>query len=187
MHKEIEDFFERMKRIDPPSFQAEKVLECGSLDINGNPRSYFSGAKEYIGIDWWPGPKVDHVSLIHKYKGRPDQYFDFVVSSSLLEHDPFWERSITRMVDLVKIGGSLLITCGGVGFHEHELETSPSFLNETETIPSGRYYKNLTVEKVLNCITKQSRFQCFMVEDDPVTKDVRIFAARRMADKAGLI
>ena len=88
-------------------FNSDRILECGSLDVNGSLRVFFED-KEYIGVDWRPGKGVDCVSLIHEYRDKPDEYFDLVISTEMLEHDPHWKKSIQRMLDLLKIGGNLI-------------------------------------------------------------------------------
>lgn len=186
MHNEIREFFIRMKLNAGAAFNAERVLECGSYDINGNPRKYFSSAKEYIGIDWRPGPCVDKVALVHEYKDKPNGYFNFVIATSLIEHDPHWEDSIARMVDLLAPGGSLLITCGGLGFHQHELETSPGFTRGLTANDSGVYYGNRTVNEIVAAVTHCGRFRQIWLEDDPTLKDVRLFATGLMEPMAGV-
>lgn len=186
MHADIMSFFARMKLMCGSAFNVERVLECGSYDINGNPRRFFSSAKEYVGIDWRPGAGVDEVSLVHEYHGRPDGYFQFVIATSLIEHDPHWSESIQRMCDLLAIGGSILITCGGPGFHEHEKETSPAYVRGTEQKQSGEYYQNRTVRDILETLTLLTRFERIAVEDDPTVKDIRVFAIGKMPKRAGV-
>lgn len=189
MHAEISDFISRMKAEFPMAFlSATRVLECGSLDINGTPKRFFNLTDEYVGIDWRPGPNVDKVSLVHEYQGELDRYFNFVISTSLLEHDPFWKESIKRMVELLGIGGSLLVTCAGVGFHQHELETSPEYQHGLGDVlvPSGEYYENLLMYEVATEILKHARFKRVILEEDPNVKDVRIMCFDRMPANAGI-
>jgi len=186
MHYEIKDFFVRMRMVAGSAFNAQRVLECGSYDINGNPRNYFTSAKEYIGIDWREGPMVDHVSLVHEYCDKPDGYFNFIIATSLIEHDPHWQDSVNRMIDLLAIGGSLLITCGGPGFHEHEKETSPGFTRGLVANPSGVYYRNRELKEIVEQVVRNTRFRRIYLEDDPTTKDIRLFAFDRLTPTAGV-
>lgn len=186
MHSEIRSFFARMKLMAGAAFNAAKVLECGSFDINGNPREFFSSTKEYIGIDWRAGKGVDEVSLVHEYRGKPDGYFDFVIATSLIEHDPHWSDSIQRMCELLRDGGSILLTCGGPGFHEHEKETSPAYMRGFAEKKSGEYYQNRTVRDILETLTLKTRFARIAVEDDPSTKDIRVFAIEKMPIDIGV-
>lgn len=172
-----------MKMMCGYAFNAERVLECGSYDINGNPRHFFSSAKEYVGLDWRPGPGVDAVSLIHEYRGKPDGYFQFVIATSLLEHDPHWKESIKRMVELTAETGSLLITCGGPGFHIHEVDTAPA----TTDLAAGTYYGNRTAHDIVSELTAHGRFERIAIEDDPTIKDIRVFAIGKLPNLAGVL
>src|ERR1700741_1662508 len=92
---------------------AEKdTLEVGSLNVNGSPRSLFSG--KYYGVDMRPGPDVDVVVNAHDlWRVFPDQHFDVVVSAEMLEHDDAPWKSISEMRRVVREGGFLLLTCRG--------------------------------------------------------------------------
>ena len=125
MHKQVMQFLSSVKEQYPALFRATSVLECGSLNINGTPRIFFAEPTEYIGLDWRPGPGVDVVSLAHEYRGHPDGHFDVAISTEMLEHDPHWNHSVWRMMQLIKPGGALIVTCAGERRPEHELYTSP--------------------------------------------------------------
>ena len=56
---------------------------------------------------------MDVVSLVHEY--QPGRMFDTVISTEMLEHDPHWRESVARMIELVKPGGRLIITCAAPG------------------------------------------------------------------------
>ncbi len=169
MHAEAREFVTRMKAAHPGVFKG-RILECGSMDINGNPRAYFD-ASEYVGIDWRPGAGVDEVALIHEYRGRPDGYFDTVVSMETLEHDPHWEKSVRRMVELLKPGGSLLITCGGPGREKHCVETSPQ----------GGYYGNVDLGDLHKLVYATATFRATYGEFDTRVRDTRLVAVSKVA------
>lgn len=86
------------------------IIEFGSHNVNGTIRNLFSGYGEYIGVDWRAGPNVDAVSLAHEF--TCDHKFDAVVSSSMLEHDICWEKSVRKMVDLLKDDGCMILSWG---------------------------------------------------------------------------
>jgi SAM-dependent methyltransferase len=96
-------------------FENKRVLDCGSLDINGNNRHLFAGGT-YLGVDIVAGPNVDIVSRIHEVEGGP---FDVVISTECLEHDEFAARSIRHMIDLLAVGGIFIVTCATTGRPEH--------------------------------------------------------------------
>ena len=55
-HPEQAEFFTSMRQHYAASFNGARVLEGGSLDINGSVRDWFSGC-DYTGVDLqiWPG------------------------------------------------------------------------------------------------------------------------------------
>lgn len=169
MHAEVLNFVSRIKRSFEAAFAVNKVLEAGSLDVNGSVRQFFPMAREYMGIDWRPGPGVEVVSLMHEYRGRPDGYFDFVISTEMLEHDPHWEASLNRMMDLLAPGGTMLVTCAGPGRNPHRLETAPG----------GTHYKNMTMGELATGIFARGGFKAARFEEDEVAHDMRFFGWRK--------
>lgn len=125
MHPQVQRFLDEVCQRLPEVATSQRVMEFGAYDINGSPRGVFSMAQEYVGLDWRPGPGVDVVSLAHKYDGHPDDYFDAVVSTEMLEHDPHWRESLARMVALVRPGGCLVLTCAGPQRPAHEMDCTP--------------------------------------------------------------
>ena len=124
MHPQVIDWLRYVKSCNQSIFTGRRVLECGSLNVNGTPRLFFDGC-EYIGIDWRDGPDVDVVCHAHEYPS--DEYFDVVISTEMLEHDPYWPKSIANMVHVLSVGGHMLLTFGGIDRPVHELDTSPVF------------------------------------------------------------
>src|SRR3990167_11240181 len=73
-------------------FVDRRVLEIGSLDVNGGVRDLFSEAQSYLGIDRIPGPGVDLQMDAHDLSHQTLRgKIDDVVCLETLEHDPaFW-------------------------------------------------------------------------------------------------
>lgn len=94
----------------------KSTLEVGSLDVNGSVRSLFRGP--YVGIDMRAGPGVDVVGTADKLP-FPDDAFDVVVTTEMLEHDPSFWLSMAEMGRVLRPGGHLLLTTRGNGFGEH--------------------------------------------------------------------
>src|SRR5690242_14807098 len=99
------------------------VLEVGSYNVNGSVRPLFESAKEYIGVDFRPGPGVDYVMNahdlnfpIHYFKIVTDGLFDVVISTEMLEHDSEFWRSLSEMGRVLRPGGYLILTARGNGF-----------------------------------------------------------------------
>jgi hypothetical protein len=88
----------------PALFRNTSVIECGSRDHNGSVRIYFHNPKKYVGVDWLNGMNVDVVSLVHDLP--EDEKYDVVISASMLEHDPYWDRSVEKMVKILNDLGS---------------------------------------------------------------------------------
>lgn len=113
------------------------VLDVGSLDINGSNRKFFPG-RRYLGIDLAPGPGVDFVCPAHEYRSGP--IFDVVISTECLEHDKHYPRTLQAMVDSLRVGGLLIVTCAAHPRAEHGTRrTSPKASPFTPD-----YYRNLT-------------------------------------------
>tara|TARA_Y100000592_G_scaffold100622_1_gene181548 strand:+ start:2368 stop:2898 length:531 start_codon:yes stop_codon:yes gene_type:complete len=120
-------FLRGQKALYPENFRPHcRVLELGSRDINGSPRSVCEGVSEYIGIDFHGGKGVDIAGVAHHVIAERDlKGFDLIVSTEMLEHDPYWEDTIKAAVGALADGGLLLITCASKKRGEHNLEDSP--------------------------------------------------------------
>ena len=145
MHRSVSKFIARVKERYPESFINKKVLEVGSLDINGSVRPFFTKCK-YSGLDIIEGPGVDVISPVHQY--QPAELFDTIISTEMLEHDSHWRKSLKQMADLLKPGGLLLITAAGTGRAEH---------GTTENYPSSspatnNYYCNVTAKMLASAL-----------------------------------
>lgn len=144
----------------------DNILEVGSYNICGTVRDIFEAdCEEYIGIDWRAGPGVDVVTLAHDMS-FPKQ-FKAVISASMLEHDPYWEQSIKKMVEYTRPDGILVLTWGAANNLPHCFEEAPD--GEFHCL-KGDLVRNLVTEigftivewvydcnmyKVLGCAKKQ--------------------------------
>jgi len=109
--KEFSDFFN------------EDIIEFGSFNVNGTIRDYFKNCKRYIGVDWRNGPCVDVVGLAHEV--RFDLKAKAILSASMLEHDPYWQKSLDNMINHLKPDGILVLTWGVAKNGEHCLKEAP--------------------------------------------------------------
>jgi len=122
----------------PDSFQDKYVIDFGSMDINGNNRYLFKDCS-YIGVDLGVGKNVSDISKAHEY--IPLEPPDTVISTEMLEHDVHWKDSVTHMLNVMKCGGLLVITCATDGRGEHGThEAHPSSSPYTQD-----YYHNVTL------------------------------------------
>lgn len=139
MHTEPWELLKELKGKFPEYFHQKKVLEAGSLDINGSVRSFFTSCW-YTGCDVGPGKGVDIVSPVHEIKAKEE--FDVVVSTEMLEHDQFWKDSLAQMYENLKGGGLFIFSCAGPTRHEHGTRrTTPK-----DSPYTTDYYKNISIE-----------------------------------------
>ena len=121
----------------PENFKDCKVLEVGSLDINGSIRDFFTDC-QYIGVDLGEGKGVDLVARGEDLDFANNS-FDTVASCECFEHDRHWRKTFSKMIDLVRVGGLVVFSCATTGRKEHgTTRTSPAdapFTND--------YYMNL--------------------------------------------
>ena len=141
-HIEQQQYIEQVQSKFPNSFNSKKVLEVGSLNINGTVRQFFT-ACEYVGIDVGAGPCVDIVCGGQEYDA-PDASFDTIISCECFEHNPFWFETFENMIRMCKSGGLVIMTCAGTDREEHgTLRTSPHNSPLTVDLGWGNYYRNL--------------------------------------------
>jgi len=126
MHSTVMDWLQSLRIANPALFApGARVLEYGSRDINGSPRRMFPAPAYYLGIDAYAGAGVDIVGIAHEHPpvGGP---VDVVVSTEMLEHDPYWERTLQAAVEHLRPGGLLAFSCASRARPEHHLEDSPT-------------------------------------------------------------
>jgi SAM-dependent methyltransferase len=143
-HREQFIYVNKLKILFPIYFYNIKVLEVGSLNINGSIRVFFDKC-DYLGIDVGPGKDVDLVcegqNLDH-----PNETYDTVGSCECFEHNPYWVETFNNMHRMTKSGGLVFMTCATTGRPEHG--TTRTYPEDSPlTIDKGwDYYKNLTAE-----------------------------------------
>ena len=143
-HQQQLYFINHVKSKFPSYFSNKKVLEVGSLNINGSVRPFFENC-EYIGIDVDAGKDVDIVCQGEVYNA-PNDFFDVTLSCECFEHNPSWKDTFENMIRMTKSNGLVIMTCATTGRAEHgTARTSPA--DSPLTIGKGwDYYKNLTME-----------------------------------------
>jgi len=179
-HKEQRDYFIEVKNKFPEYFEGKKVLDIGSLDINGNNRHLFTNC-EYIGLDIAEGNNVDVVSLAHEYSVE-DGSFDLIVSNDCFEHDMFYEKTFKNIVRLLKPNGFFLFTCKTTGSLEHGTLNSDGGFSSPLTIQYPEwenYYKNITEEDVRNSIEVDNIFEKYEFSILEVTSDIRFWGIKK--------
>lgn len=161
-HPAQRDWCQKLKERFPHFFKSVRVVDFGSLDINGNNRALFEDS-DYTGVDIGPGPNVDIISLCHEFPGNDKRFdhsltFDVVCSTEMLEHDIHWHRSLKRMLELVRSGGLLFFTCKSTGSKEHgTIKFEPESSPWTSVRPGwASYYRNLDKEDMISALFPSS-------------------------------
>lgn len=171
-HQEQIEFVQLVKNRFPEYFRATLVLDVGSLHINGCNRHFFEDAG-YTGVDIDVGRNVDLVTPAHKLM-LPDSSFDTIISTECFEHDPYYSETIKNIFRMLKPGGLFIFTCATTGRPEHGTtsttpEDAPLGKNKSEFM---NYYKNLTVEDIIQVIDVVSLFKSFEFSVNEVTHDL---------------
>lgn len=91
------------------------IVEIGSQDINGSLRVHATENDVYIGVDVVHGHGVDVVVKVDSPLPFRDNIADFVLSSSQLEHDPFFWNTFLEFSRITKPGGFIYINAPSNG------------------------------------------------------------------------
>jgi len=167
-HETQINFIKSVKNYHQDYFTNKKVLEIGSVDINGSPRQFFTNC-HYTGVDLAPGKGVDVVSFGHLLSD-PDETYDVVLSTECFEHDQFWEKTFKNMIRMCRKGGLIFFTCASKGRPEHGTNrTSPQDSLTTQLGTLGDYYKNLEEKDFREIINFEDVFthHWFGTNDNP--------------------
>lgn len=120
MHESVMNFLRA--NLSLGDIQGKAVLEVGSGDINGSPRTVVQplGPASYLGVDYAPSQAVDVVvDAVNLEATFGRDRFDVVLSTEMLEHAHEWKRVVTGMKRVLKPGGLLVVTTRGPGFPYH--------------------------------------------------------------------
>ncbi|NDC22820.1 MAG: class I SAM-dependent methyltransferase [Proteobacteria bacterium] len=178
-HPEQFQYFDYIRSKFPSFFSGTKVLDVGSLDINGCNRPYFKDCN-YTGLDIAPGKNVDIVSLGHEFLD-PDESYDVVVSANAFEHDMHFEKTFFNMVRLLKRGGLLFFSCAGEGHAEHgTARTSPHDAPFLMNDPVwSNYYRNVDEVWIRSFIDINTYFSSHEFQYETRSKDLRFWGLKR--------
>lgn len=174
MHKEQKEWCEEIKEQFPDYFDCARVLDIGSLDVNGTNRYLFKDSC-YTGVDVIPGPGVDIISLAHK---MTEKKYDVVLSTNALEHDMFWHLTLAQMMRLTDRGGLMVFTCA-YSQRQHGTRATKPEDSGTAKLEGhwGEYYRNLKVLDIYSVVNPERHFGSFMF--GVTGRDLRFWGIRK--------
>ena len=168
MHEAVLDYFRELTEDARLAtfFEYRRVVEFGSLDINGSVRKFFRDC-DYTGIDLAPGPGVDVVSAAKDWSPEPgSRPVDVVVSTEMLEHDCEWRESLANMARVLRPAGLKILTCAKTGREAHGTITAHSACSPLTVAMGGEraeYYRNLTQADIESAIDRVFEWHAFDV------------------------
>ena len=174
-HLEQRDFFYTLQSKVPEAFAGVRVLEIGSLDINGTVRDFFD-ATRYVGVDVAPGAGVDVVAQGEDLD-YADDTFDVAVSAECFEHNPEWVATFQNMWRMSRT--YVIMTCASEGRPEHG--TRRSSPDSSPLTLDWDYYRNLTEEDFRQAFDLDEMFSDYFFEYNPVSCDLYFWGVKRNA------
>lgn len=160
MHAEAYEFTKAAALVIGPR---KRILEIGSLDVNGTIRTIWPNAECYVGVDLRPGRCVDVVADAATW--IPDTLFDLVVSTECLEHAEHPDMICRNAYWSLATGGAFIVTAAGTGRRPHGVDG--------EALAPGEHYANITAAD----LRKWLRFFSAVIVTE-LGQDVRALAIR---------
>ena len=164
-HRKQRHYCNEIRDIFPNHFNGKKVLEVGSLDINGNNNRLFENC-ELLRIDLGPGKNVDLVchgaDLDH-----PDNSYETILSTEAFEHDSRLEETLKNIIRLLSNGGLFIFTCAGIGRKEHGTSAYHSFASPYTL----DFYKNRSEDEIRRIIDIDETFETYEFQFNATSSD----------------
>ena len=183
-HKEQQFFINGVKQFLPSYFQNIKILEIGSLNLNGTARDFYNEC-DYWGIDVGAGKDVDEICFGENY-GSPANHFDAVISIEAMEHNLGWQKTWINMIRVLKTNGLMIMTCATSGRKQHgTLEFQPYDSPLTTNIGKN-YYRNLNAQDFLNITNLDTWFSVWGFFVDGSSYDLYFFGLGLDADQTSI-
>ena len=180
-HKEQTDFIKNLKSKYQQFFTRKKVLEIGSLNINGTIRDLFYEC-DYIGIDLDNGPGVDIICEGQNYDA-PDESYDVVISTECFEHNPYWYETFLNMIRLCKPEGFVVFTCATEGREEHGTTNRLPSDSPFTVLKGWNYYKNLTENDFIEKIDFSKEFDNYSFSTNNEVHDLYFCGIKKSKEK----
>lgn len=163
-HHEQMQFVRQVKERFPKMFTGSKVIEIGSLDINGSVRTLFDDC-HYLGLDLGPGPGVDMICG-GQHATFVDGFFDVAISTECFEHNEAWVQTLSNMIRMSS--GLVVFTCASEGTPEHGTSGS----SPTDSPFTHEYYRNLSSSDFVQALDLNHLFSVHEFAYQPVSCDL---------------
>ena len=174
MHREQREWCESIKEMFPERFDTVRVLDIGSLDVNGTNRYLFKNSY-YVGVDVVRGPGVDIVCPAHEVSGEK---YDVVLSTNSLEHDMFWFLTLPNMMRMTESGGLMFFSCGYSQRQHGTIIAKPRDSGTTRLTGDWKnYYRNLKLLDIYSVMNPERHFRSFMAGVSG--RDLRFWGIRK--------
>ena len=175
MHKTQIEWCQWLVKTYPSHFRKKRVLDVGSLNVNGTNRVLFKKC-DYVGVDVIEGKGVDVVTIAHEYE--PEHPFDVVLSTNALEHDIYYKKTLKKMVDVLKPGGMMFISAP-YKWHVHGTKDVRPHSSGTSKMHEewANYYKNLTIEDITETLDLPELFREYYI--GIAERDLRFWGFKR--------
>ena len=177
-HIEQLHFFSRCFDAFPEIFshKSSRIIDIGSLDINGGPHRLLQ--VDYTGSDIGAGPNVDLVCPSQEL-GFETGYFDASISSECFEHNPFWKESLGQMARLTRAGGIVIWSAAGIGRAIHGTSTSKdNGVSAPFVATSSDYYRNLDARTAQKAINHEGWYSHFVFLENLASNDTYFVGLR---------
>jgi SAM-dependent methyltransferase len=161
-HPKQQEFVKKLSTDFPQNFNNVKMLEVGSLNINGTMRIHFKDS-EYVGVDVDAGKDVDLVCE-GQLVDHADGIYDTTGSCNCFEHNPFWVETFQNMYRMTKKDGLVFITVPTTGAPEHGTSNAKPEDSPLTVGKGWEYYKNLTEEDFRTNFDMDSMFHTYKFE-----------------------
>ena len=166
-HPTQQEFVKKLSTDFPQNFNNIKMLEVGSLNINGTMKIHFNEC-EYVGVDVDAGKDVDLVCE-GQFVDHADGTYDTTGSCNCFEHNPHWVETFANMYRMAKKNALVFVSVPTTGRPEHGT-TAVCPQDRPLTIAIGwDYYKNLTEQDFRDNFDIDSMFDSYkfrVVDDD---------------------
>ena len=123
MHPFAKKSFSYFKQKYIEYFSNPKIVDLGSMNVNGTIKDQIDFKSEYTGVDLSSGDNVDIVLKDPYTFPFDDNSIDIVVSISTFEHTEFFWDSFLEVLRILKPNGLFLLNAPSNGpFHRHETD-----------------------------------------------------------------